>query len=94
MYTEYTFEYESLKFASEEYYGLLQVTVELDITYDRFEQSFTTDIIKFHVINVDTNQEVSFKSLPHNEQDEIESKAERLAENAARLAIGRYENSL
>lgn len=92
MYTEFTFEYESLKFASEDYYGLLQVTVELDINYDRHDKSFTTEIIKFHVINADTNQEVSFKSLPHNEQVDIEAKADKLAVDAASLAIGQYED--
>ena len=77
MTNEVSFEYESLKYATEDYYGLLKVTVEFEVSYNRLDDEYTLDILNYTIINSDTGAEVAYKSLPHNEQKEIQELADK-----------------
>jgi hypothetical protein len=69
---EVKFEYESLHNALQDVYGLLEVTVEFKVSHNRLDDDYTLDILNYTIVNADTGAEVSYKSLPHNEQKEIQ----------------------
>lgn len=94
MIAEFTFEYESVAQATSDECALLEVFVTIEVDYDRLDQSFRFDTQSIGVINVDTNETISFSTLPMDEQKDIERMIQDLGHDEAVKCIEQYGEEL